>query len=212
MATWRWAVNAWVRALLHAADWEVDVELGAVVVVVVGAVVVGDVGAVVVVVVGAVVVVVVVVVEPGAAVAHAVPARDKADAADAESVSAVFWALTTACCAWLSLLPAAPPPVEATAVVVVVGGDAGAVVDGDADVVVFGEDVVVVEVLVLDDWADSSSASLAWAEERAKAADVTAFCSGVGSSVANVWPAVTVWLRATSTAETVPATWKFAVA
>jgi hypothetical protein len=63
-----------------------------------------------------------------------------------------------------------------------------------------------------DDWADSSSESLAWAADKVVWADVTSFCRTVVLRDATVCPAVTCWFKLTSTADTVPATWKSAVA
>jgi hypothetical protein len=64
----------------------------------------------------------------------------------------------------------------------------------------------------LDDWDDSSSDSFACAEVRVDWADDTVWASVVVSNEARVCPAVTCWPTATCTADTVPATWKSAVA
>jgi hypothetical protein len=64
----------------------------------------------------------------------------------------------------------------------------------------------------IDDWDDSSSDSLACAEVRADWADEAVWASVVESKEARVCPAVTCWPTATFTADTLPATWKSAVA
>jgi hypothetical protein len=147
------------------------------------------------------------------AVEQAVCASPRADSAVASSVSVVCWAATTACCAWarLDVEPLGPVP-EGVVVDVVV------VVDGAALVV--GEELALegvvedegVEEESVDDWADSSSVSLASAAESLVWAEETSISRVVVSNEASASPAVTCWFKETSTVDTVPATWNSAVA
>ncbi len=140
---------------------------------------------------------------------QAVWAWANAVAAVAESASAVCWAVTTAC--WASAKVGRPFAAVTNEAVVA----AAPVVDGvppAADELELEPDEPDELELEPDDWDDSSSESLACAEVRVDWADDTVWVSDVGSTVARGCPAVTCWPTATFTAETVPATWKSAVA
>jgi hypothetical protein len=132
------------------------------------------------------------------AVPQAAWADWKSAAAFWVSVSAVFWSATSVFCAWATAveLPVddAPDPVDPPAALPPL-----AVVDAAVDV-----DAL--------DCAVSSEASLAWAEVRAVSAEVTVCDRAVVSRVASVSPALTVAPRTAGTVDTVPATWKAAVA
>jgi hypothetical protein len=125
------------------------------------------------------------------------------------SAPAVCCAATTACWAWASF--AVVPPGDAGVDEGIVA-DVVLVVDATAMVVVVVAAMEDEEELELEAWAASSSASLASAAARFVCADVTLVWREVGVSEASVVPASTCWPRTTLTAETVPATWKAAVA
>jgi hypothetical protein len=138
---------------------------------------------------------------------QAVCASLRAASAVAASLSAVCWALTTACWALVravveELGPLSEGVVVVVVVVVVVDAVAAAAVDELAS------DDVELEL----DWEDSSSESLASAAVRVVWAEETFFSKAVVCREVSVSPAVTCWFKETSTAETVPSTWKSAVA